>query len=186
MGWIFFIVIISLPVILVILYFNQFRDIREPYGEPRPEVKVESPHNYYKRNSVFNNSEKQLYLLLKQRLGEDYILLSKVRIEDFIDIDQTISSWADRQSFRGFIKSRHVDFLICDMATTKPLLAIELDGSSHFKLKRIERDNLVTDIYAEAKLPLKRIRVGSDFAVEVEEIKKLLNPSSIIASDREI
>jgi hypothetical protein len=129
-----------------------------------------------------NSSERQLYLLLKQQLGENFIVLSKVRIEDFIDVDQSISSWGDRQSYRGFIKSRHVDFLICDM-TTRPLLAIELDGNSHFKLKRIERDNLVTDVYAEAKLPLKRIRVGSDFARNVEEIKNLLNPSSIISSD---
>lgn len=121
-----------------------------------------------------NASERELYMILRKELGDKFIVLSKVRIEDFVDVNDTGLNWNDLQSLRGRIKSRHVDFLICDLETSEPLYAIELDGPSHLQDKTVERDNFVDNLYKKIKLPFVRIKVGSNFAKEVGEIKNLL------------
>lgn len=130
---------------------------------------------YVKRNRVMNSSEKAFYIILKNALEGKYIVLSKVRIEDFIKIESRFMSWIKIQSFRGKIKSRHVDFLICDYSTTKPLLAIELDGPTHLDPKRIIRDSFVDEVYREAGLSCVHLLVNSDFKKEAEKIKNQLN-----------
>ncbi|MCK5490270.1 MAG: DUF2726 domain-containing protein [Candidatus Pacebacteria bacterium] len=77
-----------------------------------------------------NASEQALYINLQKNLSDTFIVLSKVRIEDFVKVKTGIAK-NKRFGFRNKIKSRHIDFLICDLATTKPILAIELDGASH-------------------------------------------------------
>lgn len=129
---------------------------------------------YKKRATVMNSSERKLYFALQKTLGDKYIILSKVRIEDFVAVDSRGLEWKRRQSFRGKIKSRHVDFLICNSSTTEPLYAIELDGNSHINEARIERDNFVDKLYKDIKLPVLHIRVGSNYYEEVERIKNLL------------
>jgi len=135
---------------------------------------VKPSSHYKKRPSVMNSSERELYLILKNTLADKFIILSKVRIEDFVDADNQSLEWRKRQSLRGRIKSRHVDFLICNLFTTEPLYAIELDGYSHRGDSKIERDIFVDELYKNIGLPIEHIRVGSNFADEVERIKNLL------------
>lgn len=129
---------------------------------------------YNKRDRVMNISERKFYILLQKILGDKYIVLSKVRIEDFVNVGSNFSSWGEKQSLRGKIKSRHVDFLICDFLTTKPLLAIELDGPMHMKADRIERDKFVDVLYSKIGLPFEHVQVGGNFAKEIEKIKDRL------------
>jgi len=127
---------------------------------------------YFKRERVMNSSEQALYINLQKTLGENFIVLSKVRIEDFVEVrSKSKNEW---WSLRGRIKSRHVDFLICDITTTKPLLAIELDGTSHRNYGRIERDKFVNDVYNEINLEVVHVLKGSDFAQEAVKIKEIL------------
>lgn len=165
MAWIILFVIIVFVIAI----------IKSPGGTYVLPVSPKTPPKYKKRDTVMNSSERQLYLFLQKQLGDKYIILAKVRIEDFIDILEKRVTWGELQSLRGKIKSRHVDFLICNLAVTEPLLAIELDGFSHNKVERIERDNFITKLYKEAGLPLKRIRVGDNFNEKVNEIQKMLN-----------
>ncbi|MFH0852102.1 MAG: DUF2726 domain-containing protein [bacterium] len=125
--------------------------------------------DYKKRDRVLNDSEQALYFNLQKSLGDSFIVLSKVRIEDFVEA----KSWG----LRGKIKSRHVDFLICDMASSKPLLAVELDGLSHNTSDWIERDQFVDELYKNIGLPVEHIRVGSDFSVEAIRLRNILKPN---------
>jgi len=127
---------------------------------------------YLKKERVMNTSEQALYINLQKTLGDNFIVLSKVRIEDFVEVrSKSKSEW---WSLRGRIKSRHVDFLICDLITTKPLLAIELDGASHRNIGRIERDKFVNDVYNEINLEVVHVLKGSDFLQEATRIKEIL------------
>lgn len=130
---------------------------------------------YRKKERVLNNSEQALFINLEKILGAEYILLSKVRIEDFIMIgEKNILNNHHRWGLRNRIKSRHVDFLICDTSTTKPLLAIELDGKSHLSFKQQKRDNFIDKLYQTIGLPVKHVSVGSDFASEAQNILNVL------------
>lgn len=57
---------------------------------------------------------------------------------------------------RDLVLPKHVDFLICDR-NFKPVLAIELDGKSHQRKDRIERDILIDQIFEDVDLKLERI-----------------------------
>lgn len=135
---------------------------------------------FQKRKNVMNPSERELYTILKKTFDDKYIVLSKVRIEDFINVETLEPIYRDKQSLRGKIKSRHVDFLICDLLTTEPLYAIELDGYSHTEYSRIQRDDFVNGLYQYVGLPVVHIKVGSDFYVEVDRIKDLLTTNSVV------
>jgi hypothetical protein len=139
----------------------------------KPET-ITPESDYRKKIRVMNKSERQMYKILQSVLDNKFIVLSKVRIEDFVDINQDNLPWGERQGLRGKIKSRHVDFLICEIQTTKPLMAIEVDGKSHRSLRRLERDQFVYNLYEEIGLPLVKISVGSNFTSEAMKIKNIL------------
>ena len=113
-----------------------------------------------------NDSEQALYINLQKTLANDFIVLSKVRIEEFI-----FASYKKRNE----IKSRHVDFLICDIRTTEPLLAIELDGLSHLSPVMVDRDQFVDELYNSVGLPFIHVLKDDNFEKEAEKIKDLLN-----------
>ena len=69
------------------------------------------------------------------------------------------------QTYMNKIDRKRVDFLLCDPKTLKPVLAIELDDSSHERLNRQERDHFVDEVFAAAQLPLVRVPVRQSYNV---------------------
>lgn len=131
--------------------------------------------SYQKKERVMNESEQALFINLQKALGAEYVVLSKVRIEDFVEVKKEKGiSYSNRLGLRGRIKSRHVDFLICNHTTTKPLFAIELDGKSHNDTRRQERDHFVDELYKAINLPIEHIHVGGNFFELAQKIKKIL------------
>jgi very-short-patch-repair endonuclease len=130
---------------------------------------------FYLKPKTMNGSEQAFYINLKKQIGEFYLILSKVRIEDFIGVKHGGLTKPERFGLRNKIKSRHVDFLICDLKTSRPLIAIEIDGASHNSYKGIKRDEMLDKIYKDINLEYVHIRVGSNFKEKVEKIKEILN-----------
>lgn len=129
---------------------------------------------FYLKDGTMNSSEQALFINLNKQLGSEFIVLSKVRIEDFVGVKHDGLSRNERFGLRNKIKSRHVDFLICDMKSTKPLMVVELDGGSHNAPLRKKRDDVLDDMYNDIKIAYVHVRVGIDFEKKVEEIKLLL------------
>jgi hypothetical protein len=135
------------------------------------------PPLYQKKGRAMNESEQALYINLQKILGDRYIILSKIRIEDFVEAVKGRGHYGAR----GRIKSRHVDFLICNRTTTEPLLAIELDGKSHRAEKRQDRDHFVDTLYESIELPVKHIPVGSNFAEWASRINDQLSGNGSVS-----
>jgi hypothetical protein len=138
---------------------------------------AEPTSDYQLKDELLNDSELALFINLQKYLGDKFIVLSKVRIEDFVKVPEKDLDYGERQGMRGRIKSRHVDFLICDRADTKPLLAIELDGHSHFGAKSQARDEFVNELYKSIGLPIEHIPVGANFEKEALRLKNILTSS---------
>ena len=64
---------------------------------------------------------------------------------------------------RNRIKSRHIDFLLCRMKDVQPLLAIELDDSSHESFKANASDVIKNEILKQAGMPLLRVRASATY-----------------------
>lgn len=63
------------------------------------------------------------------------------------------------------IDRKHVDFLLCDRDTLRPLAGIELDDASHRQARRQERDRFVESVFRAVGLPLLRARARHAYNV---------------------
>lgn len=154
-----------------IIGLSQIRpeDLLPKTGRP-PIPSAPPPPMYRKRVSVMNKSEQAFFFELQKQLPPSYHIFPNMRIADFIDA-------VDGKGFynrRNKILPKHVDFLICD-TYFKPLIAIEVNGSSHRRADRIERDELVRKIFEDAKLPLEFVEVGTSFEKSVARVKSYLS-----------
>jgi hypothetical protein len=127
------------------------------------------PLPYSKRKYFFSRAERSFYEVL-HRLVPDHTVFAKVRLSDVVYVNRGTT---ERQSFLNRIIQKHVDFILCDGALS-PILAIELDDSSHDSASRSERDEFVDSVLAAAGLPLLHVRAKHGYVLE--EVRQTLSP----------
>lgn len=115
--------------------------------------------DYYEKKKLLSSAEYYFWLPLKNKCDENnFIICPKVRLEDFINVSN--NDFKIRQKYRGFIKSRHIDFLICD-SKLNILAGIELDDSSHKQENVKKTDSFKNNVFKQVGIPLFRIKVDS-------------------------
>lgn len=125
---------------------------------------------YQLRDDFLSPAEQSFYLVLKTAIGEWALICPKVSLGDLF-----FAKAGDPGEYRIYtnkIDRKHVDFLLCDPRTVKPLLGIELDDKSHQRADRQERDQFVEEVFANAKLPL--VRVPAQRSYSATELGALL------------
>ena len=124
-------------------------------GVRRP-VEVEK-YPFRKNRYFLNDSEKKLFYALKEIAAARRLhVFARVRMEDLLWLPDSF----EKYRYRAMVKSRHIDFVLCEYQNIDPVLGIELDGPSHDLPERIERDAFVNDVFADAGLPLLHIPVA--------------------------
>jgi cbb3-type cytochrome oxidase subunit 3 len=135
--------------------------------------KKEKKLPFAKKKYFFTEAEKKFYLILKQVADKNnWVVFSKVRLRD------VLYAYGKNKFFdNNRIKQKHVDFLLYDNSGFSPVVAIELDDSSHNLEKRIERDNFVDKVFASVDLPLLRVRAAANYDINVleQEILESIN-----------
>lgn len=120
----------------------------------------------YKAKLLLTKSEYTFFKTLQKILDNDkYIICPKVRLEDFIDV-------TDKQEifkYRGYIKSRHVDFLICDN-NLHILFAIELDDKTHNSEKAKNTDEFKNKLFEKIGIKLYRIKTEDNYEISINNI----------------
>ena len=124
---------------------------------------------YSKKKFFFSAAERSFYEILR-RMVPDHTVFAKVRMCDVIAVSKGSGSW---RTSHNRIQSKHLDFLICD-ATLAPVVAIELDDSSHARADRMARDQFVDAALAAAEVPIVRIPAKRSYAVE--DVRRLIFP----------
>lgn len=118
-------------------------------------VSIQSECPYYKRE-LLTQTEYNFYLTLKEECNKrNFLICPKVRMEDFLEVKPNF----DKMKYRGYIKSRHIDFMICNQ-NMNILCGIELDDKSHYSQKAQEVDNFKNQVFRDVGIPLYRIVVG--------------------------
>lgn len=120
----------------------------------------------YKAKLLLTKSEYTFFKTLQKILDNDkYIICPKVRLEDFIDV-------TDKQEifkYRGYIKSRHVVFLICDN-NLHILFAIELDDKTHNSEKAKNTDEFKNKLFEKIGIKLYRIKTEDNYEISINNI----------------
>lgn len=133
-----------------------------PLHEIQTDLSLESdvPPEYRKNKSLLTYRERVLYRALRKANDNTFLIMSKVRMGDFIYL---ANEPKDRKFHNNQILCKHVDFLLCDKGTLEPLLVVELDDSSHRKEDHVERDKFKDATFTAVGLPFLRVELQEDY-----------------------
>lgn len=105
-------------------------------------------------------AELSFYKVVKQVVPADFVIMAKPRLLDVLYVPKrTKGKWA----FENKIRSKHFDFVICEVQTMTPRLVIELDDKSHQRSDRQERDTFVDDATAAAGLQMMHVTARASY-----------------------
>jgi hypothetical protein len=113
-------------------------------------VVVEEPLPYRLRDNFLTAAELSFYHVLRLALKDTVVIQTRVSLADIFFTARP----HENQAARARIAQKHVDFLLCEPQSLRPLVAIELDDASHAREDRQERDQFVNEVFAAAGLPL--------------------------------
>lgn len=141
--------------IILISIFGHYQAAENP---PEGAKKV----IFYRRNSNFLSRAEKAFFHVLQPLAAEHqcIVFAKVRLEDIVWVAPHVRN---RFAMRNRIKSRHIDFVLCRVKDVQPILAIELDDSSHESFKANMSDVVKNEILQQAGMPLLRVRAASQY-----------------------
>lgn len=123
----------------------------------------------YARNERFLSPAEASFLgALRLAVAEQYEIFAKVRLLDLVRVKSEVG----RQAAFNRVQSKHVDFLLCERGTYRPLVAIELDDSTHQRSDRQARDAFLEQVLEEIGLPPLRFSVTR--AYDPREIARLI------------
>ncbi|GAP12745.1 protein containg Zn-finger domain associated with topoisomerase type I [Longilinea arvoryzae] len=125
---------------------------------------------YRLRDDFLSPAEFSFYRILSSLTGTERVVQSKVRLADLFFVARP----NENAKYYNKITAKHLDFLVCDATTMKPLLGIELDDASHQRSERIERDEFVDKVFQAASLPL--LHVPNQRSYSTREIDALISP----------
>jgi hypothetical protein len=100
--------------------------------------------------------------------------LAQVSLRQLLFFPGNNQSNPGRASWHGRVSQRTIDFVVCDPATLRPLVAIELDDPTHSRAGRQTRDDNVHAILEAAGLPL--VGVLASRGYETRELEASLAP----------
>lgn len=183
MNYFFITILLFCTIIYLIIRDRKLRNEKE-YTSEKKYLKYDNSSIRqntiypYRKKYLLTKTEYFFYNELKNRI-EFYkiIICPKVRLEDFVEV-------TDRQhiqKYRGYIKSRHVDFLLCDYKL-HIIGAIELDDSSHNTSKAMITDNFKNNLFNTIGIKLFRISTKEDYAKQINDMLMTLvnsNPNII-------
>lgn len=140
----------------------------------KKKKKEVSVYGKYQKHTILTKTERTFFDVLYSKCKEKEILIfPKVRLEDFIKVVAT----ENYNGYRNRIKSRHIDFLLCDR-NLNIIAAIELDDPSHNTEQAMIVDKFKNNLYNTVGIRLYRIKTDEYYPDRIDEI---LNSSKIIA-----
>lgn len=152
--------IAALAIILIFLWF-----IVNILGWIERKFLKSSYFPYKKKQFFFRGTERKFYDALVEAVGPEFMVFSKCRVVDLVDVDF-------QKHFRAFnrIKSLSVDFVLVRKGNEAIACVIKLSEDLH---EQFDKENIFLDeIFATVELPL--IRFETREVYSVVEIQKAL------------
>jgi hypothetical protein len=119
-------------------------------------------HAYESCGRLLTDTELRFFITLRDAIDGRALIAPKVRLEDIIHVRDDYKRH-DRNALRSRIKSRHIDFVICDPADCGILAGLELDDPSHLRKDRRKRDHFINELFDAAGIRLIRIPTKRDY-----------------------
>lgn len=114
------------------------------------------------RDDFLSNAEVSFCQVLRSVVGDRAVVCPKVNLGDLFFV--ATGDHRKNRALANRVDRKHVDFLLCEPKTMRPVMAIELDDKSHDRADRQARDQLVEAVFKAAGLPLARFAVKSGYS----------------------
>ncbi|MCA9036343.1 MAG: DUF2726 domain-containing protein [Planctomycetaceae bacterium] len=136
---------------------------------------------YRHRDDFLSPAELSFYHVLRQAVGSQFEICPKVNLWDLFFVARP----NENRGAKGRIDRKHVDFVLCEPRTMRPVCAIELDDRSHQKAHRRQRDAFVDEVFATAGVPLLHVAAARSYsAVEISsQISELMQQTARSTTD---
>src|SRR5207249_1787961 len=97
----------------------------------------------YRRKSLLSPAEIEFYNVLKDAVSDRFLILLKVGVRDLCEIT---NREVNHSAFNR-VAAEHMDFVLCDMSTLAPVVAIELDDATLYPRDRADRDAFLNELF---------------------------------------
>lgn len=157
--------------IVVLAYIALY--YRDKYNKTQDEyLDLADKNNFFdKKPSIMRHDERLLFDILTKLYSEKYFIFPQVKVSDVLTVKENVK---DHDNLYREIDHRSLDYVFFDRQEMTPILAIELNGASHFQFHRKNRDQKIGNILAKAGIPLITIPVNEKH--NEESIKQQINP----------
>lgn len=140
-------------------------------GKAAPTTKSVFPYGL--KDNFLSPAEISFYHVMCGCLTPDVTIVIKPRLGDILFVRQPDHN----QGAWNKINQKNVDFLLCETASMKPRLVVELDDSSHQKKNREDRDAFVDGALQAAGLPILHVKAARAYAPQelFQQITQTIN-----------
>ncbi len=128
--------------------------LRRKFFDPLPDA-----YPYYARRALLTPTELAFYRTLRDVVAGRFAVCMKVRLGDVVGCAD--DAW--RLGYGRLIAQKHLDFVLVDPATTRVVLAIEVDDRSHAHPRRQARDQFVDRALRAAGVPHLRVPAAGSY-----------------------
>jgi len=123
-------------------------------------VRLKRQYQYKRKTFFMSKAEHECFDAITKAVGDKYIVFAQVHLPTIVDNKVIGQNW--KFALRH-INQKSVDFVLCDKVYISPVLAIELDDSTHELPERQARDGEVERILKSAGVPLLRLENHGQF-----------------------
>ncbi len=125
-----------------------------------PTATPAADHVYRLRDDFVSRAEASFFHTLRSVVGDQVLIFPKVNLADLVYAPRQ----QDQRTAWNRINRKHIDFVLFDPATLRPVVAIELDDHSHQRQDRVQRDAFLDDVLRRAGLQLLRFPAGQSYS----------------------
>lgn len=172
--------VISLLIIAIILYTVEKKKNKEKNKEIKEAKEIEEVTEIkderinleevpYRKRLLLTKNEWYFYKELKPIADEmNLTVLSKIRLADLIEVDNTKINRKDFQKYFNRINRKHVDFALAKKENLRIVMIIELDDNSHNK-EQNERDEFFNKVLEKTGYKVLRTRGTGELKEKIQE-----------------
>lgn len=119
--------------------------------------------------SLMSTYEQKFFLILSMALNDkSFYICPKVRLCDIVQVIST----DNYQFYLDKIKTKHIDYLICDKFSFRPLYAISLDDLNFNFQGLVIKEDFLNNCFSNSDI--KFVRFKTHYSYKVTEIKEIL------------
>ena len=116
--------------------------------------------NYRVKEDFLSEAEISFFHVLKNMVSERLAIFPKVSMADVFS-----SSGPVINEQKPKLNHKHVDFLLCDPNSLKPVLAIELEDASYPESDQSENDEIFEAVFSASLLPLVKVQAQDSYNI---------------------